>query len=226
MPTVFKFRITFEDYDEVSRDIEIKSTQTFEDLHYNIQASIGFDGQKSASFFMSNDLWIKEQEIALENKKDKSGNKLPLMKKSRLCDFISDPHQKILYLSDYEANWIFTMELVKIIPQADELRNYPVCVKTKGEPPKQYATATLPKTVIAEEDEMDKLLLGGLGAALLSGTSDDGDEAEDSVDDLMIETEEGVDDEELEGMGEEGEEESEDADGDPDLDMNDSDEEL
>ena len=41
---IYKFKITFEDYDEVCREIEIKSNQSFEDLHRAIHAAIGFDG--------------------------------------------------------------------------------------------------------------------------------------------------------------------------------------
>jgi hypothetical protein len=37
MSVVYRFRVTFEDYDEITRDIEIKSTQFFSDLHTAIQ---------------------------------------------------------------------------------------------------------------------------------------------------------------------------------------------
>ena len=80
MPVVYRFRVTFEDYDEVSRDIEIKSTLTFLDLHQTIQTSIGFDNSKPASFYMSNDNWIKGQEISTEVRKDKAGNTSVLMR--------------------------------------------------------------------------------------------------------------------------------------------------
>ena len=67
---MYKFRVTFEDHDEVSRDIEIKSNQTFMDLHKAIQSAIGFDGAQLASFYMSNDYWVKGKEItSAENDK-------------------------------------------------------------------------------------------------------------------------------------------------------------
>ena len=62
---VYKFSVTFEDYDDVYREIEIKSSQTFEDLHKAIQDSIGFDNKQLASFYMSNDMWRKGREITL-----------------------------------------------------------------------------------------------------------------------------------------------------------------
>ena len=63
---VYKFKVSFDDYDDISRVIEIKSTQTFLDFHKSILASIGFDQKHMASFYMSNDAWKKGQEITLE----------------------------------------------------------------------------------------------------------------------------------------------------------------
>jgi hypothetical protein len=190
MPLVYRFRVTFEDYDEISRDIEIKSSQTFEDLHHTIQASIGFDSSKPASFFISNDHWIKGQEISLEKKKDKDGNALSLMKASKLSSHIADPHQKIYYVSDYEANWGFFVELIKILPVAEMSKLYPVCVKAVGEPPKQYTTVTKPVVV---DEEFDELL----------AVEEEPVEEDDSV---TSDVEDGVEMDEIEGMSEEGEE--------------------
>lgn len=136
--TVYKFRVSFEDHEDISRDIEIKPDQTFEDLHLCIQSAIGFDGSKPASFFMSNDLWVKGTEITTENKTNKQGEKVPLMRKSRLCDFIADPHQKIYYEFDVASGWTFLIELIKIIPATQDILPYPRCVKFNGEAPKQY----------------------------------------------------------------------------------------
>jgi len=189
MPLVYRFRVTFEDYDEISRDIEIKSSQTFEDLHHTIQASIGFDGSKQASFFISNDNWIKGQEIAFEKRKDKDGNAVSLMKDSKLSSFIADPHQKIYYVSDYEANWGFFIELIKILPAAEMSKLYPVCIKTVGEPPKQYTTVSKPVVVDEEFDELPAV-----------------EELVEEEDSITDEAEDVVEMDEIEGMSEEGEE--------------------
>lgn len=200
MPVVYRFRVTFEDYDEVSRDIEIKNLQTFEDLHNTIQSSIGFDNSKPASFFMSTDHWLKGQEIATEERTNKDGEKVPAMKDARLCDFIADPHQKIIYISDYDANWSFLIELAKIVPTPDAGRNYPVCVKSTGEAPKQYITIPQAKSALSPEDSLASLLM--VGSEL---EDEDEDDTDDLKDDLMEESEEGVEMDEIEGMSEEGE---------------------
>lgn len=146
---VYKFRVTFEDHEDVSRDLEIKSTQSFEELHSAILSSIGFDHKENASFFMSDDNWKKGREISLTEKTNGEA-KLPLMKKSRLCDFIADPHQKIYYLYDFVNEWTFHVELLKIVVNEDAGVLYPRIVKINGEAPKQHDTA--PKAVPVPED--------------------------------------------------------------------------
>ncbi len=186
MSLVYRFRIIFEDYDDVQRDIDIRSTQTFEDLHHTIQSSIGFDDKKSASFFVSNDFWKKGQEISLEKRKIKEDELVPLMKKSRLCDFITDPHQKFLYISDYEAGWNFTMELIKIIPNADPIKPYPCCVKSVGEAPKQFNVIAAKPSILVDDDiDLDDDIV--------------------AEPDAIHTAEEGVEDDELVGMNSEGE---------------------
>src|SRR5438477_3823792 len=104
---VYRFRITFEDHDDVSRDIEIRTTQTFEDLHHAIHSFIGFDASKPASFYLSDDNWKKGEEITSRDlKKDEKG-KIKKMRSERMLDTIADPHQKIYYLFDPAAQWAF-----------------------------------------------------------------------------------------------------------------------
>ena len=146
---VYKFRVTFEDHEDVSRDLEIKSTQTFEDFHSAILSSIGFDNKEMASFYMSDDNWKKGKEITLADMSDDE-RKIPVMKKSRLCDFIADPHQKIYYVYDYVNEWTFHIELLKIIVGEDAGVLYPRCVKVTGEAPKQRDSG--PKAVPVPED--------------------------------------------------------------------------
>jgi len=144
----YRFRVTFEDYDEVYRDIEIKPSQTFEDFHYAIQEAIGFDAKHPASFFMSNDSWTKGREITLREIPEGEESSCSLMKSSRLSAFIADPHQKLLYIYDFMAVWMFQIKLMKIIVNEENQLRFPRCVRSVGEAPKQYAAAPIPKGVI------------------------------------------------------------------------------
>ena len=174
---VYKFRVTFEDYDDVSRDIEIKATQTFEDFHYAIHSYIGFDASKQASFFMSDDFWKKGKEISNRDLKGDDKVNVAPMRNARLCDFIIDPHQKIYYLFDPQEKWTFRIELVKILTTEDNSSPYPKCVRTVGEAPKQYPPA--PGAVIPQPEDFDEATAPDLDVA----EDDTGNEVESGVDD-------------------------------------------
>ncbi len=139
---IYKFKITFEDYEDIYRVIEIKSTQTFLDLHKAILDAIGFDQKQLASFYMSDDSWKKGQEITLEDMSDYEDdnleNLIPTMANSRLADYINDPHQKILYVYDFLDVWAFNIELTGIDAKEKAGQKYPYCSKTIGVAPKQY----------------------------------------------------------------------------------------
>jgi hypothetical protein len=151
---VYRFKITFEDHEDISREIEIKSTQTFEDLHHAIQQAIGFDDLQPASFYMSNDHWIKGQEISLNQRPPHKGEHCILMKDALLSNWINDPHQKIYYVSDYDAMWTFHIELYRIFPHVDPAKTYPACVKMSGDAPKQRGTIIPVKENVDAEEEV------------------------------------------------------------------------
>jgi hypothetical protein len=160
----YRFRVTFEEHEDVYREIEIKVSQTYTDFHRAIQESIGFDNTRPASFFMSDDYWRKGMEIASEARKstDDDDEDLPphkrpapvrLMNKTKIAETIEDPHQKIIYVFDPEAMWTLMIELIKI--GEDSLKiTYPKCVKTVGVAPKQYKVSAVPPPI--EEDELDE----------------------------------------------------------------------
>lgn len=164
---VYKFRIIFEDQEDVVREIEVQGKQTFEDFHRNIQEAIAFDNSKDASFFMSDDYWRKGQEISnarvVADDDDDDDFRKPKktppkqMSKSRIADFIDDPHQKIVYVFDPVAKWTLLIELVKI-GNDDPKVTYPRTVKSVGIAPKQYKQVIAPPVEDDddEEDEEDK----------------------------------------------------------------------
>lgn len=123
---VYKFRVTFEDYDDVSTDIEIKPNQTFSDLHQAIQKAINFDGSDKGNFYSSDDYWRKGEHIGKGNIAD-----------AKILHFIEDPHQKFVYELGDSGKWSFFAELLKIQPD-EEGQTYPRCVKTSGKAPAQY----------------------------------------------------------------------------------------
>jgi hypothetical protein len=133
---IYRFKVSFEDFDEVVREIDIKSNQTFEDLHKAIHQSTGYNPEKSSSFYISTDHWIKGDEIAFLPNQRKVSNGVALMENSKLSSFIEDPHQKFYYIYDFDRPFDFHVELIKIILQADPKVQYPFLFKKVGEAPK------------------------------------------------------------------------------------------
>ena len=133
---IYRFKISFEDFDEVTREIDIKTNQTFEDLHRAIHRSTGYNADKSSSFYVSTDNWIKGDEIAILPNQRKIDNGVTLMEKAKLSSFIEDPHQKFYYIYNFERPFDFHVELIKIILENDPNIEYPFLVKSTGEAPK------------------------------------------------------------------------------------------
>jgi hypothetical protein len=179
---VYRFRVALEDNEDIYRDIEIKSTQTYEDLHVSILQAINFDNKHNASFFISDDYWRKGQEIALQHEKENEAGK-KLMSKCKIAVFIDDPHQKILYVYDPATQWVFQLELLKILE--DSKGEYPKCVKSIGIAPKQYKTTT---PAVADDEVEGEILSDEKEPAFVT---EEGYDVPDEAEDLLTEGDEG-----------------------------------
>ena len=133
---IYRFKVSFEDYDDIIREIDIKTTQTFEDLHRAIHKSTGYNAELPSSFYVSTDNWIKGEEIAIHPNQRKIDNKVTLMEKSKLSSFIEDPHQKFYYIYNFDRPYDFHVQLIKIILENDPNIEYPYLVKSVGVAPK------------------------------------------------------------------------------------------
>jgi hypothetical protein len=155
---IYRFRVSFEDYDDIERDIDIKSNQTFEDLHRAIQQSTGYQVEASSSFYVSNDQWIKNEEIAFLPNPRKVNNGVALMSNSKLSSFIDDPHQKFYYTYNFDRPFDFHVELVKIILNDEPGKTYPSVARSLGEAPKITGAGIIPTAVVTEiAEEFDFL---------------------------------------------------------------------
>ncbi len=200
---VYRFRVCLEDNEDVYRDIDIRAAQTFEQFHEAIQEAFKFDKKHAASFFTSDDYWRKGEEITL-NKEDlaldaedirKKITKKYLMKETKIAKFIEQPHQRFVYVFDPIVQWSFLIEMLKIVNEDPKI-NYPSCIRSAGNAPKQYKQTNMAKEELSPDLAM---------AALLN----DPDVSEEEIF-KAIGSEEGIEDDDLSSLeGEEGEEESE-----------------
>jgi hypothetical protein len=212
---VYRFRVYLEENEDIYRDIDIRTVQTFEQFHNSIQESFKFDNKHSASFFVSDDYWRKGQEITLK-KEDlpldefeirKKVEPKKLMSEVKIAKFIEQPHQRFVYIFDQNVQWGFLIEMVKIADEAPKV-NYPVCTRSVGTAPKQYKQINMAK----EELSPDLAMLGLLNEPEIEDeeiykTIETGEEAVEESDINSLEGEEGE-----EGDSEDEHEEQEDGD--------------
>jgi hypothetical protein len=152
---VYRFRVSFEDYDDVERDIDIRSNQTFEDLHRAIHQSTGYNPDVSSSFYVSNDQWIKNEEIAFMPNQHKINNNVAIMADSKLSSFIDDPHQKFYYIYNFERPFDFHVELIKISLTEEKGKSYPYTTRSLGEVPRIMGSSQVlpqPKSASSDDD--------------------------------------------------------------------------
>jgi hypothetical protein len=150
---ILKFRIYLEEDDAVYRDIVIKHTQTFQELHYAILKSYEFDSKHKATFFRSNDNWQRGREISFE-KYDKPYVVEPLlMQEVTIGSEIRDPNRKFIYVYDFEKNWVFLVELINVSKEENSKITYPAVSRTEGIGPQQYGTKSLLGDKFADIEE-------------------------------------------------------------------------
>ncbi len=140
---ILKFRVYYEEDDSIYRDIAIRHTQSFFDLHQCILRSYEFDIKHKATFHRSNDNWQRGKEITLE-KYDKSYKVEPLiMSDTTIGSEIKVPNQKFIYLYDFVKNWGFLVEMIGVSKEENPKLVYPATVRSEGIAPSQYGTKSI-----------------------------------------------------------------------------------
>ena len=187
MQIIYKFRVHFEEHDDVVRFIDIESTSSFANFHKIIQESVGFDGSKAYTFHMSNDFWRTDAQICDSEPREESASKLP--KNTILNKFINDPHQRFIYMFDPDLVWTFYIELVKI-QKAEPHKKYPIIARKEGEAPKQYKLkGNLPGATanLTEYDKMADMLIASRMMDEIISDDDDLDTEDLEIEDIIPE---------------------------------------
>ena len=171
---VLKFRVYFEEDDSIYRDVAIKHTQNFLQLHQVILKAYEFDNKHQATFYRSNDHWQRGREISLE-KYDREYKAPPLlMADTMVGSEIRDPNQKFIYVYDFVKNWTFLVELINVSKDENAKLDYPALIKTEGIAPSQYGTKGLVGDKLAEMEEKYDL------SAVGEGFTEEGESNEES----------------------------------------------
>lgn len=178
---VLRFRAYYEEDDSVYRDIVIKHTQTFADLHNAILKAYEFDNKHHATFYRSNDHWQRGREITLQ-KYDKEYKAEPLlMADTPIGSQIKDPNQKFIYTYDFAKGWAFLIELINVSKEENPKLTYPTAIRTEGIGPAQYGTKSLLGDKFIDIEEKYDLSAGAEGFGREGDSDADTEDSEDET---------------------------------------------
>jgi hypothetical protein len=150
---ILKFRVYLEEDESVYRDVVIRHTQNFRDLHESILKSYEFDNKHKATFFRSNDHWQRGREISLEVYEKEYKAPPLIMADTTIGSEIRDPNQRFIYLYDFNKNWTFLLELINVSKEENPKITYPATARVEGIAPSQYGTKGLLGEKFADVEE-------------------------------------------------------------------------
>ena len=132
---IYRFRVVLDNdtEDDVFRDLELRETDTLEDLHNIITQSFGFDGTEMASFYLSDEEWNQGEEISLFDMSE-GANAVKLMNETITNNVIHEASTKLIYVYDFFSMWTFYVELAEIVEEVEGM-DYPNLLFVQGQIP-------------------------------------------------------------------------------------------
>ncbi|MCX8144693.1 MAG: hypothetical protein N3F62_10640 [Bacteroidia bacterium] len=171
---IYKFKVVWEENEEVERYILIKSNQTFEDFFNILVEAFELPNKNvTSSFFTSDDYWDKHTEITLRPEDVQGDEKL--MSKTKIATQVEQVHQKFVFVYDPDLQLTFHIELIKIEPDKiiSEGETLPKIISSKNKIPKRKkqkgsnqdlltntSASSLANTM--NEDELDQFIYSQL----------------------------------------------------------------
>jgi hypothetical protein len=203
---IYRFRVTSEDQEDFFREIEIQPSQTFLDFHDIIMSCSDLIHCDDASFYTTDSHYKKKKEVSLKKlqkqvkRYDEEMDEMitetyipSLMEKSKLKDFVEDPHQRMVYEYSGKSKFVFFIELFRII-KTEEMLSLPRCISSKGELPKKIE---VPPASEEEKPQAETPSPLAGTASILAGIMEDDSEIEEIENNLeeILEEEEVEDNE-------------------------------
>lgn len=179
---LFKFRIYWEDDDNIYRDIIIKKGQTFLQFKETIMQAFEFKKPAPSSFFESNDKWTFGREISSEILVNKKESSILSMLKTPVSALIEKPDQKFLFVYQSDKTWTFLIVLIGITLEESHKLTYPHISKSEGIAPLQtnlHGVANERLMEIEEKYDLNKEDMDEQGFGSDDDEEDDDNQSED-----------------------------------------------
>lgn len=151
---IYLFRIVSDEDPNFFRDVVTEGSDTFLELHQVLQKNMSYDANQLASFFITNELWEKEQEITLIDMMQDPNMGTPTMDQVTLDEYLTEISQRMIYVFDFFAERAFYMELIEMTDQTSS-KDTPFVAQAGGDPPPQLAFDLMADDPDPSRDGMD-----------------------------------------------------------------------
>ena len=133
---IYRFKIVSEETDKFRREIEIDPEESFMALRNAILDSVGYTKDEISTFFICDDDWKRQDEVAIEDFGSSSDQDLWSMDDTRISELIEEEGQKIEFVFDGLTERSFFMELKEIL--TGKKLTSPICTLKEGKAPAQH----------------------------------------------------------------------------------------
>ena len=125
---IIKLRVFVEELDDTSRDIELKSSHNFKDLHEAIIKYFDIRSKRPAAFFTSNNKWQKLNEISIGQ--GGMENAIDGLKET-VGKIVEGKCKQLIYFNESIPQYTFLIDYQSTSEEKED-RNYPRCAKSVG----------------------------------------------------------------------------------------------
>ena len=147
---VFRFRIISDKVENFVLYIDADSESTFFELHEAIQFACKFDSFELSTFFLADEEWDRGLEIRMFKDRRTVEPAAPLMKNTRLRDFLKEKEDKLVYLYDIISQKSLYIELNELI--MENKLNMPIVNFSKGSTSAQSSSTRYNADLLADLD--------------------------------------------------------------------------
>ena len=149
---ILRIRVILNVEEDVLRDIEVDGSLTMMEFHKAISSFFGFDSSEPSTFFKSNNKWEREDEIKIF-KLDENDQIYP---DSSVSEYIKLKGDKLIYVYDFLNYWTFFIDVNESVEKIED-KEYPYCLLSVGEVPKESPTNIFLNNPNIEEDSNSDL---------------------------------------------------------------------
>jgi hypothetical protein len=182
--SIFKFRVSWTEDDNIQRDIEILSSQNFMILHDTIKKAFALKAEWEATFEVINAQGKRERSVSSTVEKNLRDAPALSCKRTPIGALVAHPHQEFIYAVLNDAEWDFRVELVTIDKDVTSEYMYPRVVRTEGINPLELSSKGIQVNDTAKsEDKYDLDSKDGFEDEGDDDTDSSSDDADDSSSD-------------------------------------------